>query len=266
MKKFVILLSLMNYFSPQLSAETRTTLQLNSNEISRITINITRLKNNNACVDCDLRGAQLQGAQLQNANLQGARLQGANLNDANVIGANMRKANFTRASLSGTQFGATAKKPADLTNAILNNVYATNAKFIGTPTNPLKMDGVSAKNAQFLTWETLFTNVSAINANFSGANFFYSVHENVNFSGANLSGTIFFGATLRSPQFTNATLTSTNFIGASLRNIDICQIRYIQDLLPGACATLLRLRGAMLTQKRWGQSLRATIDGLEVSS
>ena len=86
--------------------------------------NILKLQSLNACVDCNLSGADLRSV-----NLKGADLDGANLTGANLDGANLRKAILSGANLYG----------ADLSGATLRNANIKDPKFCNTKT-PLGVD------------------------------------------------------------------------------------------------------------------------------
>ena len=73
---------------------------------------LQKLKDENKCVECDLRGADLSGLDLTWANLSGSKLQ-----KANFAGARM-----TSVDLSG----------ANLTNAVLSYAYLNGAKLCNT--------------------------------------------------------------------------------------------------------------------------------------
>ena len=64
---------------------------------------VERLRTTNACVSCNLTGADLTRVNLTGANLSGADLTNANLSDANLAGANLAGANLRGADMSFTR-------------------------------------------------------------------------------------------------------------------------------------------------------------------
>ena len=61
---------------------------------------LQKLKDQNECVECDLRGADLSELDLTWANLRGAKLQEANLAGARLTSVDLSGANLTDAILS----------------------------------------------------------------------------------------------------------------------------------------------------------------------
>ena len=93
--------------------------------------NIDDLIRTNACVGCDLRGADLNrmilsGADLSNADLSGATFFLADLSDANLSGANLRDAKFGGADLANADLSG-----ADLRGALLDGAFLAGSKMDG---------------------------------------------------------------------------------------------------------------------------------------
>ena len=63
---------------------------------------LQNLKNNNICIGCGLKSADLYKADLSGANLSGASLSNANLMDVNLSGADLRGAITNGAILCNT--------------------------------------------------------------------------------------------------------------------------------------------------------------------
>ena len=83
--------------------------------------NVDKLKETNACVKCDLSGADLRVANLVDADLTRADLVDADLTGANLTGAYLTGADLTEANLTR----------ADLTEANLNKAFLKGANFDG---------------------------------------------------------------------------------------------------------------------------------------
>ncbi|MDD2309382.1 MAG: pentapeptide repeat-containing protein [Desulfuromonadaceae bacterium] len=94
---------------------------------------VERLLKKNACVNCDLLGANLHGANLRAADLRGADLRGANLrgadlswaylSEAKLSGANLREADLSWADLRGANLNWANLSGANLNGAYLNGAY-----------------------------------------------------------------------------------------------------------------------------------------------
>jgi uncharacterized protein YjbI with pentapeptide repeats len=92
---------------------------------------IDTLISTNACVGCDLAGADLN-----RLDLTGADLSNADLRDARFFLADLTDVNFSRAILHGAQFGG-----ADLSNADFSGADLRGALFAGAYMVGSKMDG-----------------------------------------------------------------------------------------------------------------------------
>ncbi len=82
---------------------------------------LDELRANNACIKCDLAGADLTKANLRDADLMGADLSGADLTSANLRSADLTGANLTGANLEGANL-----KNADLKFARMSGVVLCN--------------------------------------------------------------------------------------------------------------------------------------------
>ena len=126
---------------------------------------IDQLLETNACVQCNLIGADLRDADLEDANLEGADLQNANLTGANLEDAYLVGANFV---------GAT------LTDADLGGASLTLARMASANAEGVNLEGASLQR-------TDFQNAILKNAQFSGADLEEANLENANLENADLS-------------------------------------------------------------------------------
>jgi len=109
--------------------------------------NVRRLVLTNACMGCDLIGADLSathliGADLRQANLQGADLSSANLEGADLTGANLENADLTQAFL---------------TNSILEQTDLDNVNFSGAHLYYVNVAGASVHNINLTDAQVLHT-------------------------------------------------------------------------------------------------------------
>ena len=123
--------------------------------------NIQKLKESNACQDCnltgaDLRRADLRGADLRRADLREAYLRGANLREADLHGADLSKANLSGANL----------READLSKANLTGANLTKANLIGA-----SLTGADLFSANID--QTDFTEANLEEAAFTGKELFH---------------------------------------------------------------------------------------------
>ncbi|MHA1559237.1 MAG: pentapeptide repeat-containing protein [Alphaproteobacteria bacterium] len=84
----------------------------------------------NACVGCDLRGADLRrtvlaGADLAGADLRGAVMEGADLTGANLTGADLSDANLINGTLAGADLRGAVLTLTDLSGADLTDAIVT---------------------------------------------------------------------------------------------------------------------------------------------
>ena len=142
-------------------------LKLTEAEKKIIDENVETLENTNACIKCDLRGAELTNAGLRFGNLTGANLTGASLRWADLAKANLEGADLTKANLQW----------ANLTGANLEHSYLTKADLMDADLTGANLKGAS------LRWAKL------IDADLTGANLKYSDLEYSNLSEATLIGT-----------------------------------------------------------------------------
>ena len=94
-----------------------------------LSANIEKLKEKNACADCNLRDADLSNLALANVNLRNADLTNANfkstiLRNADFRNARLRNAEFRQATLDGADF-----KGADLSGASFRGADVSNVDF-----------------------------------------------------------------------------------------------------------------------------------------
>ena len=163
---------------------------------------LQELREEKACVDCDLQNVDLSGLDLSAVNLEGANLQGANLSGANLsfanlsgaylVGANLNQANLTEANLGGTNFTL-----AQLVNANLGVSGLQAANFQGADLREANLQGAYLRAPAYL--------------------------KEANLSGANLTE-----ADLR-----GANLTQANLIGANLENANLKDTNVKLDDVPG---------------------------------
>ena len=107
-------------------------LKLTEAEKKIIDENVETLKMTNACIECDLRGADLRGADLRGADLEYSDLEGANLTKANLLGAYLTEAKLTKANLEWADLTSANLEWADLTKADLEEADLSGAKIFGT--------------------------------------------------------------------------------------------------------------------------------------
>jgi|ETNmetMinimDraft_13_1059891.scaffolds.fasta_scaffold86141_2 uncharacterized protein YjbI with pentapeptide repeats len=103
-----------------------------------VATNVSKLKALNACVDCNLQGANLNnGADFEFADLRGANLSGVNFyggfkeNAAILNHANFRKADLSGADLRWTKLNYANFRGADLSGADLRGAKLKGADFEG---------------------------------------------------------------------------------------------------------------------------------------
>ncbi|MFW5767789.1 MAG: pentapeptide repeat-containing protein [Bacteroidota bacterium] len=78
---------------------------------------LDKLREQNACVECDLSGADLSGADLSGAILMWSNLSGANLSGADLYEAVLSGANLSGANLFGAYLVRTYLVETDLSGA-----------------------------------------------------------------------------------------------------------------------------------------------------
>ena len=142
-------------FSTPRSGQTATALAATSSQIldqvqhqSIVASNVRRLVLTNACMGCDLIGADLTathliGADLRQANLQGADLTSANLEGADLTGANLENADLTQAfltnatmaqaDLDNVNFAGAKLYYVNVAGASVHNINLTEAQVLETP-------------------------------------------------------------------------------------------------------------------------------------
>lgn len=231
---------------------------------------VQQLLETNACVRCDLRGANLAKADLDNANLEGANLQGANLNkaelnraylvganlsEANLIEADLDKAKLLYASLSQANLTKAKLLEANLTNANLQNAILTEARLSA----PTLMPGVNLAGADLSS--ARLAGVDLAGADLTGANLenadlsdtTLEVQRGVTDAGevavslvlgtdsvknfkfaTNLTGANLTGANLSQANLEEAVLTNANLSNANLSNAEIEDVDLAATNLCGA--------------------------------
>lgn len=157
------------------------------------TAQVQQLLDTNACVRCDLRGADLSKADLDRANLEGANLEGADLTEAELnraylVGANLEEAILTDADLDNAELILASFDGADLTEA----------RLIGA-----NLTGASLQSAN-LSQAALDAPTVMINANLRNANLSRASLKGVDLAGANLENANLEGANLRDLLFVYA--------------------------------------------------------------
>ena len=114
--------------------------------------NIQQLETTNACVRCDLRGANLfdydlNGANLEGANLDDAILEEANLLNANLKGASMVGALLERANLAGADLEDVNLESAGMLSADLSGANLKNAWLRGADLSVANLENANLQNA-----------------------------------------------------------------------------------------------------------------------
>ena len=117
---------------------------------SEVSENVSRLILTNACMSCNLAGADLSEAHLIGADLREANLQGTDLTSANLEGADFTHANLTGANLTG----------AFLTNAVMNNAQLNQVNFTEAHLYYVQIDGASVENIILTNAQVLHTPLS----------------------------------------------------------------------------------------------------------
>ena len=128
--------------------------------------NIQKLKESNACQDCNLTGADLRGADLRRADLRGADLRRADLREAYLHGANLREADLHGADLSKANLSGANLREADLSKANLTGANLTKANLIGA-----SLTGADLFSANID--QTDFTEANLEEAAFTGKELFH---------------------------------------------------------------------------------------------
>ena len=146
----------------------------------KIKENIERLKQENSCVKCFLRGAylsghkfskgtNLSGANLSDANLSNVMLKDSNLSDTNLSSANLMNADLNHSNLSGADFSS-----AILNNAKLKFTNLTETRFRRSYLIGTELSGADLKGADFIKADlagAIIKSVANCNtAEFEGAN------------------------------------------------------------------------------------------------
>ena len=122
--------------------------------------NIQKLKESNACQDCnltgaDLRRADLRGADLRRADLREAYLRGANLREADLHGADLSKANLSGANLREADLSKANLTGANLTKANLTGANLTGADLFSANIDQTDFTEANLEEAAF-TGKELF--------------------------------------------------------------------------------------------------------------
>jgi len=92
---------------------------------------LEQLLETNACVECNLRDADLRRLDLSGANLRGADLSGANFFQTKLDGADLARADLTHANFWGASLRGTFLNAADFSDANLSYADFTGASLYG---------------------------------------------------------------------------------------------------------------------------------------
>ena len=171
--------------------------------------NIQKLKESNACQDCnltgaDLRRADLSKADLRRADLREAYLHGANLREADLHGADLREAELNGADLSKANLTGADLRRADLSKADLHGADLRGANLSKAALREADLYGADLREADLSKadlWGSDLHGADLTGANLTGANL-----TGANLTGADLSNANFNGANLEEAAFTGKEL------------------------------------------------------------
>lgn len=197
---------------------------------------VDQLKQTNACIRCDLRGANLQGANLKGANLEGANLQGANLTGANLedaylVGANLSEATLAQADLSGTRLTAATLTRVNLEQGRLRGTDLQNADLQGANLRNAEVGGAILQGANLATATLEGADLSDVTVSrgwmpFLGLSRFRML---TNLRTANLQN-----ANLTNAKLDNAWMLEANLSNARLTGVDLDDVSLTGAVLCGA--------------------------------
>lgn len=207
----------------------------------------------NACVRCDLSGADFSGVDFTAvapgfATLTGSDLTSADLTGADLTGSTLNKvkldsADLTNAVLVNVNLTSATLKEADLTSAVLTGANLTRAR----------LDDAILSNANLATanlTRARFNRALLDGANLNAASMTYVVLEYADLTGAVLTGAVNMryakagAADFTNADFTNAVLTSTYFNGATLTNANLSGANLSRARFNSADLTTSDLTGA----------------------
>lgn len=209
---------------------------------------IAQLQNDDICIRCDLRWADLSELDLDDANLEGSYLAGANLTEAELedvylVGANLDGADLTDADLSGGRLTLASLENSDLTRADLNVVNFQQANLTAAILTEVTLAGgnldyATLTNADlsgadltnftavgfipFLGWDRfkLYTTLRYVNA--TSTSFHQADLDNTRLDDAILSGANLTEADVDDTDFTGATLVDAIASGVDLTVAKLC--------------------------------------------
>ena len=194
--------------------------------------NIQKLKESNACQDCnltgaDLRRADLSKADLRRADLREAYLHGANLREADLHGADLREAELNGADLSKANLTGADLRRADLSKADLHGADLRGANLSKAALREADLYGADLREADLSKadlWGSDLHGADLRGADLRGVVLRYLSGANLtgaNLSKANLSGANLLEADLRGANLTGANLSKANLTGANLTGADL---------------------------------------------
>ena len=184
--------------------------------------NIQKLKESNACQDCnltgaDLRRADLSKADLRRADLREAYLHGANLREADLHGADLREAELNGADLSKANLTGADLRRADLSKADLHGADLRGANLSKAALREADLYGADLREADLSKadlWGSDLHGADLRGADLRGVVLRYL--SGANLTGANLTGANLTGADLSNANFNGANLEEAAFTGKEL--------------------------------------------------
>lgn len=204
-----------------------------------ISQNIQTLKKTRACVNCDLRGANLQEMDLSGTNLEGAQLSQANLSQAKLekaylIGANLQQANLKEAQMRDARLAYSDLSGSQLNNAELGGANLEQSNL----TKAILRQANLSTTDRRVTWlvGTNFTDANLQESQLRGVNLQRANLSQANLQQANLTGQGFVINLFTNPynpsdrillnlsyptQLSGATLTGANLDQAKLEGTDL---------------------------------------------
>lgn len=162
----------------------------------------------------DLTGADLAQADFADANLSGSKGAGVRLAQARLRGVNASGAIWPGADLSEARLHQANFKGADLRNADMTEINAGEADFTDA-----QLDGVSGSGAKFAGTKLVNAKLNA--ARLPGANLTKADLTGANLAAADLSRANLAGAILKDAILRGAVLADANLEGAILEGADL---------------------------------------------
>jgi uncharacterized protein YjbI with pentapeptide repeats len=215
--------------------------------------NIQKLKESNACQDCnltgaDLRRADLSKADLRRADLREAYLHGANLREADLHGADLREAELNGADLSKANLTGADLRRADLSKADLWDSDLNGADLSKANLREADLHGADLREAELNGADLSKANLTGADlrrADLSKADLHGADLRGANLSKAALREADLYGADLREADLSKADLWGSDLHGADLRGADLRGV--VLRYLSGANLTGANLTGADLS-------------------